>query len=392
MTCSFNQVSVKYWFVEIPIGPVECNTGPLSLFEFFWLTSSPENFILHFNTEHYVGESTIYANFLRACWNADIVLFMFLNNMWCLCVCDVLFMHLLCVVYVSTCASFVSVAYVCGLCKESKEFAVSQLLKCLPLLKVGNTKAKAEYLNIMPMVMAHSIENNCHIEECRQLLSYSLIHPAISRDELAVLTIWMNSLEECHSNAYSSNTKTTKPLSVPLQNLIMPQYTTGSSDGLGNAPMISVHDKSSVLPVPNGVTTRYLVSTVVDQTSSGCDWPTMAVPSSVGGGRIGADLGTMSTCNQVHTGVIGTRNRTLTSSASVPLSDGLSHPFISWSMGSQVPAQHLSSPAAYTALQNPQGFLLISWLLFLCVHSICVQLDSYVAHALRIRVQRMQHN
>lgn len=283
-------------------------------------------------------------------------------------------------------ASFVSVAYINGLCKESKEFAVSQLLKCLPLLKVGNTKAKAEYLNIMPMVMAHSIENNCHIEECRQLLSYSLIHPAISRDELTVLTIWMNSLEERHSNASGNTTKTTKPLPMTsLQSLLMPQYTTGSSDGLGNPPMISVHDKSNVLPVPNGVTTRYLVSTVAEQTSSGgCDWQTMAVPSSAGGGgRMGADLGTMSNCDQLHTGVIGTRNRTLTSSASVPLSDGLNNPFISWSMGGQVPAQHLASPTAYTALQNPQGFL-ISQLLLLCIHSICVQLDNYVTQALRI--------
>lgn len=275
-------------------------------------------------------------------------------------------MHGVCVLHVSTCVSFVSVAYISSLCKESKEFAVSQLLKCLPLLKVGNTKAKAEYLTIMPMVMAHSIENNCHIEECRQLLSYSLIHPAISRDELAVLTIWMNSLEERHSSATcnSSKTITSKAMSVSasLQNLLMaPQYTTGSSDGgLGNqAPMISVHDKSNMLPVPNGISTRYLVGTMAaEQTSSsGCgDWPMMSVPSSVGGGRIGADLGTISNCDQVHTGVIGTRNRTLTSSASVPLSDGLNHPFITWSMGSQVPAQHLSSPSAYSALQNPQGF------------------------------------
>lgn len=43
--------------------------------------------------------------------------------------------------------------------------------------------AKAEYLKILPQILSHSIINVCHLEESRQLLSYLLIHPAITGNE-----------------------------------------------------------------------------------------------------------------------------------------------------------------------------------------------------------------
>ena len=78
----------------------------------------------------------------------------------------------------------------------SKETAMTHLLTCLPLLRQGNTEAKAEYLKIIPKILAHSIENGCHIEESRQLLSYSLIHPAINSEERSQFTMWLGHLEE----------------------------------------------------------------------------------------------------------------------------------------------------------------------------------------------------
>lgn len=89
-----------------------------------------------------------------------------------------------------------SPAYISALCGEPKEAAVSWLLNHLPLLRPGNNEAKAEYLAILPKVLAHSIENSCHIEESRQLLSYSLIHPAITTEERAQFTAWLSALEE----------------------------------------------------------------------------------------------------------------------------------------------------------------------------------------------------
>ena len=64
------------------------------------------------------------------------------------------------------------------------------------MLKPGNTVAKMEYLKLIPKILGHSIENSCHIEESRQLLSYSLIHPAITSEERAQLTLWLSQLED----------------------------------------------------------------------------------------------------------------------------------------------------------------------------------------------------
>ena len=75
-------------------------------------------------------------------------------------------------------------------------YAVHQLLLHLPLLQRGNTPAKKEYLNLIPKILAYVIEKGVHIEESRQLLSYLLIHPAITSDERATLNKWLNHLEE----------------------------------------------------------------------------------------------------------------------------------------------------------------------------------------------------
>lgn len=88
--------------------------------------------------------------------------------------------------------------FVSSLAKESKSTAMSHLLKCLPLIKVGNDKAKAEYLRIIPVVMVDSFKHRTDLEDCRHLLSYLIIHPAFSRDELPLLNTWQNSLSELH--------------------------------------------------------------------------------------------------------------------------------------------------------------------------------------------------
>ncbi len=91
---------------------------------------------------------------------------------------------------------FPPAVYISGLLNLPKDHAVSQLLACLPLLRPGNDEAKAEYLRILPKILSHSVENGCHIEESRQLLSYSLIHPAMSSKDRSQLTLWLSHLEE----------------------------------------------------------------------------------------------------------------------------------------------------------------------------------------------------
>lgn len=86
--------------------------------------------------------------------------------------------------------------YVNGLAAETKEHVVSQLLTHLPLLRPGNVDAKSQYLSLLPRVLGHSLEHNVHMEESRQLLSYSLIHPALSHEDRRSLTLWLRHLEE----------------------------------------------------------------------------------------------------------------------------------------------------------------------------------------------------
>ncbi|PRD31879.1 UNVERIFIED_CONTAM: Smaug-like protein 1 [Trichonephila clavipes] len=92
-------------------------------------------------------------------------------------------------------------AYISNLSTESKETAVIRLLSHLPLLHPGNEEAKSRYLELIPKILAHSIRHDVHIEESRQLLSYSLIHPAISNDDRCSLTQWLRQLEDrIHNN------------------------------------------------------------------------------------------------------------------------------------------------------------------------------------------------
>ena len=101
-------------------------------------------------------------------------------------------------------------------------------------------EAKAQYLNIIPKVLAHSIENGIHIEESRQLLSYSLIHPAITSEERSQFTLWLTHLEDrCSYSIYQHQVRlqqqvSSEPLSkTPLQDLITsnisPPYQVGDN-------------------------------------------------------------------------------------------------------------------------------------------------------------------
>lgn len=73
---------------------------------------------------------------------------------------------------------------------------MKQLLVYLPLLQPGNNAAREEYLNILPNVLSHSHSQGVHEEECRQLLSLALVHPAFSANERARLQEWLEILNE----------------------------------------------------------------------------------------------------------------------------------------------------------------------------------------------------
>ena len=92
-------------------------------------------------------------------------------------------------------------AYISSLLKSSLDSAVTSLLSHLPLLQRGNSLAKAEYLTLIPQILTRVIDKGVRIEESRQLLSYSLIHPAITAEERAQFSVWMSHLEERYTQS-----------------------------------------------------------------------------------------------------------------------------------------------------------------------------------------------
>ncbi len=82
------------------------------------------------------------------------------------------------------------------LSSKSRDEVVKQLLVHLPLLQPGNHAAREEYLNILPKVLSHSHSQGMHEEECRQLLSLALVHPAFSANERSRLQEWLEVLNE----------------------------------------------------------------------------------------------------------------------------------------------------------------------------------------------------
>lgn len=82
------------------------------------------------------------------------------------------------------------------LSSTSPDEVVKQLLVHLPLLQPGNYSAREEYLKILPNVLSHSHMQGIHEDECRQLLSLALVHPAFSANERSRLQEWLAVLNE----------------------------------------------------------------------------------------------------------------------------------------------------------------------------------------------------
>lgn len=79
---------------------------------------------------------------------------------------------------------------------SDQEEVINILLSHLPLLKPGNDGVKSQYLKLLPKVLEFSVKKSQFLQESRQLLSYSLIHPAFDNDERTSLTSWMEHLDD----------------------------------------------------------------------------------------------------------------------------------------------------------------------------------------------------
>lgn len=90
-----------------------------------------------------------------------------------------------------------NIAFIDRLMGETdQKHVINILLSHLPLLRPGNDEVKTRYLELLPRVLTFAVERSVCLRESRQLLSYSLIHPAFDNDERSSLTSWMEHLED----------------------------------------------------------------------------------------------------------------------------------------------------------------------------------------------------
>nr|XP_012229962.1 PREDICTED: protein Smaug homolog 1 isoform X2 [Linepithema humile] len=87
-------------------------------------------------------------------------------------------------------------SYINSLLTESTEVAINQLLTHLPLLRPGNIECKQSYLVAIPELVSHCVSTGQFTEQTQQLLSYTLIHPAITSQDRRSLTQWLRHLED----------------------------------------------------------------------------------------------------------------------------------------------------------------------------------------------------
>lgn len=66
---------------------------------------------------------------------------------------------------------------------DKKEDILNDVLTYLPLLKPGNDDAKSIYLSLIPIAVDDSTRQIVPTELVQQILSYLLIHPAITNDD-----------------------------------------------------------------------------------------------------------------------------------------------------------------------------------------------------------------
>ncbi|GAB0097886.1 Protein Smaug [Sergentomyia squamirostris] len=91
--------------------------------------------------------------------------------------------------------------------EQRKEEILAEVLTYLPLLKPGNDDAKAIYMAIVPIAVEDSVRQLVPAELVQQILSYLLIHPAITSDDRRSLGHWLHNLEEYISSPYGSKSQ-----------------------------------------------------------------------------------------------------------------------------------------------------------------------------------------
>ncbi|CAH3043577.1 unnamed protein product, partial [Pocillopora meandrina] len=134
-----------------------------------------------------------------------------------------------------------------NLIRESKDVAVKQLLIHLPLLNPRNDDARHEYLHLLPKILNHTVEHSVHQEECRQLLSLAVVHPAFPAHERTYLHHWLSKLDQSlgvqermqTTNSFVNENSDVLP-NTGCENLVRQNYMRGRMNGWRNQQLVHV--------------------------------------------------------------------------------------------------------------------------------------------------------
>ena len=129
------------------------------------------------------------------------------------------------------CLLLVLAAFLSSLHSQSEAAALAQLLVHIPLLNPGNVEARREYMKLLPKVLLGSSEELDYLDQCRQLLSLALVHPAFPHEDREALTYWLARLDEKQRNIMERNpaAASQRPPPIPPRKI----YQTKSEDSGG---------------------------------------------------------------------------------------------------------------------------------------------------------------
>eukprot|EP00731_Ephydatia_muelleri_P027433 Em0019g306a len=133
--------------------------------------------------------------------------------------------------------------------------ALAQLLTHLPLLNPGNAEAREHYMKLMPKVLLGSSEDLDYLEQCRQLLSLALVHPAFPVENREALSYWLARLDEKQKNItdrkQSMNGHVAIPPPIPPRRIHQTPSKVEEGWGVG-VPRVSMDTSRIDIKTPGG--------------------------------------------------------------------------------------------------------------------------------------------
>ena len=137
--------------------------------------------------------------------------------------------------------------------------ALAQLLTHLPLLNPGNAEAREHYMKLMPKVLLGSSEDLDYLEQCRQLLSLAIVHPAFPHENREALSYWLARLDEKQKNItdrkQSMNGHIAAPPPIPPRRIHQTPSKVeegGWGSGVGGVPRVAMDTSRIDIKTPGG--------------------------------------------------------------------------------------------------------------------------------------------